>query len=747
MPHSSVVFLVIAAITLFPTLGSAQESWFPSLPKELKVPLTKTQQDQRQSLKEYARGQLCLREERLIEAMRCFEDAVRLDPTAVGVYKALLPLYAGFDRGNDVIKTCRKILSLAPNDSSTCFTLGEQLQRQGLIDDAVAAYEKGLANLSIKDGNSTQALKIHYQLGVLRSQDQPNKAIKNYGNCVDLLAAELSRKDLSVLEESEMKSRCLEILEKIGQLHLRDNNFDEAINAFQRSMEIYPEAGGKANWHLAQIYMQKKDHAKALEYVDRYLKFQPQDFAPYEMKVTLLNKLGRRVLPWLTEECKNNPYNTELQLLLGKTLASSGNLAGAERHYKELCKDQPKAEVYLELFRMYQSEKQFGMLRILQLLDETFAASENVNVSLAAKAKSQARAMVGALQNQKELAKELLDFAFPMLQNGQNLQFQTVYTLAILSDQIRDAEKSEAFYARALSRRTPSTEALVYGGLLRALWAGKKYQRIVEVCREGLENAQATNRILFHSDLARAYANLKQNEKAIREASEAVKLASDSNRLAMEALRIQLYVRAGKQEEAEKICLQLLEEHKQPGDIIEIRYALSNVYTQRKLYSKAEEQLQLIIDVDSTNATAFNDLGYLWADRGKNLEKAEEYIRRALELHRDQRRTILNPKLDLNEDNAAYVDSLGWVLFRRGKINEARETLERATKLQGGDDPVIWDHLGDVYFRLEKTKDAFHCWAKALELYEENDTRVQDDRYRDLQQKIQLLKTSIENNK
>ena len=53
-----------------------------------------------------------------------------------------------------------------------------------------------------------------------------------------------------------------------------------------------------------------------------------------------------------------------------------------------------------------------------------------------------------------------------------------------------------------------------------------------------------------------------------------------------------------------------------------------------------------------------------------------------------------------DQDTAAFVDSLGWVLFRRGEIEAARKELERATTLPDGDDPVIWDHLGDVYQRL-----------------------------------------------
>src|SRR5260370_27522223 len=115
---------------------------------------------------------------------------------------------------------------------------------------------------------------------------------------------------------------------------------------------------------------------------------------------------------------------------------------------------------------------------------------------------------------------------------------------------------------------------------------------------------------------------------------------------------------------------------------------------------RAEKQLKRILDADPNDASACNDLGYLWADQGKNLAEAEKLIRKALDLDRRQRSEGPNVQLDADRDNAAYVDSPAWVLFRRGQLAEARRELDRAVKLPGGgDDPLIWDHLAAVYFR------------------------------------------------
>ena len=94
---------------------------------------------------------------------------------------------------------------------------------------------------------------------------------------------------------------------------------------------------------------------------------------------------------------------------------------------------------------------------------------------------------------------------------------------------------------------------------------------------------------------------------------------------------------------------------------------------------------------------------------------------------------------DEDKDNAAYIDSLGWILFRRGHLEDARKELERAITLGDGDDPTIYDHLGDVYLRLRQVERARTAWRQALTLYERDGVRTMDKRYKDLQRKYKLL--------
>ena len=88
-----------------------------------------------------------------------------------------------------------------------------------------------------------------------------------------------------------------------------------------------------------------------------------------------------------------------------------------------------------------------------------------------------------------------------------------------------------------------------------------------------------------------------------------------------------------------------------------------------------------VLAVYPDDATALNFLGYLFADHDRDLEEAEALVRRAL---------------SQDPDNGAYVDSMGWVYYRLGRLSEARRELERAVELTGGD-ALVREHLGDVY--------------------------------------------------
>jgi tetratricopeptide (TPR) repeat protein len=107
---------------------------------------------------------------------------------------------------------------------------------------------------------------------------------------------------------------------------------------------------------------------------------------------------------------------------------------------------------------------------------------------------------------------------------------------------------------------------------------------------------------------------------------------------------------------------------------------------------------------------ALNFVGYVLADHDRELPEARKLIERALE--RDP-------------ENGAYVDSYGWVLYRQGDLTGARMHLERAVRLTDGD-PVVREHLGDVYRDLKLPDLAREQYRLSVASEGENEKRVED---------------------
>jgi len=115
-------------------------------------------------------------------------------------------------------------------------------------------------------------------------------------------------------------------------------------------------------------------------------------------------------------------------------------------------------------------------------------------------------------------------------------------------------------------------------------------------------------------------------------------------------------------------------------------------------HGAALQVMEKIIELKPDNAAALNFVGYSWADNKVNLDKALEYIQRALEL---------------KPENGYIHDSLGWVYYRLGKIEQAIKALEAAVQLSP-DDAAILDHLGDVYLASGRVRQALETYRKAV---------------------------------
>jgi tetratricopeptide (TPR) repeat protein len=734
-------------------LGVASSAWGQNIHLDdrptlyvRKQPPTRREIEHRDSLHKYVFGLLCEREERFADALKAFEEAARLDPDAPALFKAQVPILIGTGRYADAQAACRKVVALDPGDYLTWYIQAKLYKSAAKYPAAITALENGLKTDAIKE-HPEAAQQLYIEVGALYERDD------KFGPAADALnkaAAILEHPDRIAdkghVPRSLVLARASETYEKIGQLYRKAKRFDDSVAALRKAQERAPERAPRLNYLLAQICEEHGNLKQALAYVDAYLQSRPISTDPHELKISLLRRLKQAdaIVPWLEDAAMRERFNNALQLLLAKECVSAKQPAKAETIYKKLAEDSPSAELYRGLFQIYKDEGAIGMARILAMLDKVMdkAAREDGPAPLGTV--QHARAMIGALRADGELAQKLVETAFRLKKGQEAMKFDTLYFLAMLADAHRKNEEAERFYRICLADKnlTPTNEAVLYSGLLRVLGNARKHEAMIKVCHDGLIKAKGTNPLLFYKELARAQASLKRYDDALQSTDLGSKKAGDDNRLVFQILRVRILTMAERYADAEGECKALLKTHDRPAAAVELRYLLSNIYSAAKKQAKAEEQLQVILKIDPENVTVNNDLGYLWADQGKNLPVAEEMIRKALDLDRSQRRRNPNLNAEEDKDNAAYVDSLGWVLFRRGKIDDARKELERATTLGDGEDPTIFDHLGDVYIRLKMRPEASRAWQRSLELYNQG-VRKDEERVRDIRRKIEEAKVQV----
>jgi tetratricopeptide (TPR) repeat protein len=130
----------------------------------------------------------------------------------------------------------------------------------------------------------------------------------------------------------------------------------------------------------------------------------------------------------------------------------------------------------------------------------------------------------------------------------------------------------------------------------------------------------------------------------------------------------------------------------------ELLYALAAAYERAGQAEVAIAQMRALLTMNPDHVEALNFLGYTFAEQGVRLDEAEKLVRRALQL---------KPR------SGHVLDSLGWVLFRRGEHRKAVEVLEQAESL-AGPDATILEHLGDAYRATARLGDAAQAYRRAL---------------------------------
>ena len=491
-----------------------------------------------------------------------------------------------------------------------------------------------------------------------------------------------------------------DLASRVAVLLIRQEDFPQAIDVLKDAIKANPN-DAEPYRQLAFIYakyLKKMD--QAVDYANRAIALNPRDIETYQRLVEIELAAGeeKKALEVLDRAAKVRSDDANFWVRLGKLYAvilyktdsppKPDELKRVNEVFKkaaEHANDDPA--VLKDVADYYASSQQLKeaialYLRVLELQPDDANAREKLATGF-------------ILTNQRGKAVEMLEQIIK--------QHPEKYQPYDLLAQVLDEE------ARSLQRANRLDEA-------KATFAKVA--------------ANYEQSLLINPNHAGTYLRLAELLLGpLKDPERAVKFLTEARRRFAGAPEIAYYL-AIAQREAKQIqqAVATFEEalHEaeldQDNEIVNAKFYFNYGATaeQAGLYEKAADLLRKSIALDPANAAeAYNYLGYMWADHNMHLDEAEETIKRALEIE---------------PNNGSYLDSLGWVEFRKGKFDQALADLLRAAKNIDREDPIVFEHIGDTYLKLNRVPEALESWQKALKL---------DPKNKSLADKIERTKTTL----
>ena len=482
----------------------------------------------------------------------------------------------------------------------------------------------------------------------------------------------------------------------LGRLYKVAQNSVDAEKAYRKALELDPN-NEDAMTGLAMVYADLGDNKSASEMLRKVA-----DKNPGMRTLTALAGTYEQMREYalaaesLKKALEFSPgSNPELKRALAQNLMLAEQYDEALKVYQELLAEDPKdAQSQLRVSQIYRQKHDF------------------------AKAREASRKAL-------EIDPENLEVRF----NDVNLfeaEGKTAEAITLLKDMLGSTRK-QSYNAGEKANRVALLERL--GVMYRS---NEQPREAVAAFRE-IGELDATLGPRVAAQVIETYRAAKDYAKAEREADEAAKKHPDDRTLRM--VRASVLAETGKPAQAveelktlldgksdREIQLSIAQAHEKARNYAEMAKALDAaeklseskdeketvlfmrgaMYEKLKQYDAAETEFRKVLALNPGNASALNYLGYMLADRNVRLSEAQQLIQKAL---------------DRDPNNGAYLDSLGWVYYRMGKLEEAEQTLRRALE-RFPRDPTIHDHLGDVCFRQGRLKEAIVQWQNSLKEWE-----------------------------
>lgn len=590
------------------------------------------------------------------------------------MYEEMMAMYNRSEYANKAIEEYKLAIENDPSSEFLNAGLAELYARTGRIRDAVLEAQ----DIIKRDPNNLQARKLLGRI-YLRSmgdgQNAPSPEI-----------LKLAVEQYEAIVRIEPKNIDNHLL--LGHLYFLSKELPNAEKELKAALALDP-GSEEAVARLAFLYNEQGDNKHAAEILNavpearRTSKVYAMLGYTYEQQKDYKSAIGSYQHALILDK-----DNLDALRGLAQNLASDNQTAAALEQYRMLQEADPQdAQASLRVSELYRRMGKFDLaLENLKKAEALQQDSLEVAYNEANILEAQGKYDEAAAALQKLIARS----------NAPSDR----HNLALFQDRLgnvyRQAGKPQL--AQETFRRIVDMggqeAARGYSGLIDNYRDQKLWADATRTAQEAVAKMPDDKNLKLA--LAQQLADEGKADESINLAKSVVKGAPDDHE-ALISLS-QIYVRLKRWQEAEDILNNLVKQATRPEEQLYVRFILGATYEREKKIDLAEQAFRQVLQQDPGSAGTLNYLGYMMADHNMHLEEALSLIKRAVELE---------------PQNGAYLDSLGWAYFKLGNFDLAEQNLRRAVE-KTPNDATLHDHLAELYARTGKLKLAVTHWERAL---------------------------------
>jgi len=489
----------------------------------------------------------------------------------------------------------------------------------------------------------------------------------------------------------------------LGRLHKIAQNSVEAEKAYQKILEMDPN-NEDALTGLAVVYADLGDSQRSSDLLKRVTEKNPspRTLMALASQYEQLRQYDSAAAT-LQKALELQPDNPELKRAYAQNLLLADKYDEALKAYLDIAASDPKDwQSQLRLSQIYRQKKDFAKAReasrkALSIEPKNLEVQYNEVNILEAEGKT-----AEAIAALKELLAGTVKRTYSSGEKSNRaLLLERLGLMYRGADQFTDAVAT----FRQMAELDPSLASRATAQIVDTYRAGKDFQKALQEA-DAAAKKFPEDRVLI-SVRASILAEVGRTDDA---AAELKKLLDGKNDRDTYVSLAQVYEKAKNYPEMTKAvdAAEKLSESKEEKE--SIAFMRGAMYEKMKKFDAAEVEFRKVLDLNPKNASALNYLGYMLADRNIRLNDALGYIKQAV---------------DLEPNNGAYLDSLGWAYYRNGELTKAEEYLRRAIE-RFSKDPTVHDHLGDVYFKQGNFKDAIAHWQMSLKEWDNSSPSERD---------------------